>query len=446
MNTIARSLDALIGPAMSRRSRKRGADAVKDNDPESNVHTRKRLRRVPVAGDGVEYCQVIGHVACSCASTMYGMPVCANSTKQLSILAAQQQSLEILNFSRLDSCAMPSFINSVVINIRQHAKGIDTIPASLKSQVLEQDLDLHPDDNVWRPDTPPLTENVPAQATPDTDILPSLELPDSPIAKSEPPSALSSQAHSHALHFSHVVPIVDQARECSDDNDSEAGWNSQVNGPLLLLACNLSRHRAKAKSVNLTDARPLPHLEPVQSVPVSSKMVDFGIYLQPNDKLKTAYRELKPEEDGQSRYFNHTNHEQIARKPLVVSIETQREGQSGAQADLHLGMWMKAHLARLAELRHRTLTSEDQTIWLPSLKAVGPVWYFLLARGEYNGSGELVSATIYSKHQLGDLTTYHGFFQILAVLLELIDWSETYYRPWFERWMSSDFEADQQAV
>lgn len=341
---------------------------------------------------------------------------------------------------------MPPSINSMAMNIRQHAKGIDTIPVSLKSQVLEQDLDLHPDDNVWRPDTPPPTDNIPAQTTPDTDILPSLELPDSPIAERVPPFALPSQAHGHTLHFSHVAPIVEQARECSDSNDFEAGWNSQVNGPLVLLACHLSRHRTKAKSVNLTDARPLPHLELDQLVPVSSKMVDFGIYLQPNDKLKTAYREIKPAEDGQSRYFNHTNHEQIARKPLVVSIETQREGQSGAQADLQLGMWVKAHLSRLGELRRRPLRPEDQTIWLPTLKAVGPVWYFLLARGEYNDSGELVSATVYSKHQLGDLTTYHGFFQILAVLLELIDWSETYYRPWFERWVSSDFQADQQAV
>lgn len=444
MNTIARSLDALIGPAMSRRSRKRGADAMRDGNLE--FHTHKRLRRVTAIEHDADRCQVVGNAACQCINTTCGMPVPARSAKQLNIFAAQQQSLEMVNFSRLDSCVLPPSIDSMVMNIRQHAKGIDTIPESLKDGVLEEDLDLHPDDNVWRPNAPPRTKKVPAQTTPDTDILPSLELPDSPIVEPVSSFALPSQAHSHTLHFSHVAPIIEQARECSDSNDFETGWNSQVNGPLLLLACHLSRHRTNIMSIDLTNARLLKHLEPGHSASLSSKMIDLGICLQSDDKLKAIYKGIPPEADGQSRYFNQTSHEQIARKPLVISIGTQREGQSGAQADLQLGMWMKAHLARLAELRKRTLTTEDRTIWFPSLKAVGPVWHFLLARGEYNASGELTCTTIYSKHQLGDITTYHGFFQILAVLLELIDWAETYYRPWFEGWVSGDLETRQPAV
>jgi hypothetical protein len=232
--------------------------------------------------------------------------------------------------------------------------------------------------------------------------------------------------------------IVEQARECSDNDDLEVGWNSLVHGPLLVLACNVSQHRAKVKSVNLTHARLIPRLEADGHAAFTGGMVDFGIYLQNSDKLKAAYKDIRPEADGQSRYFNHTDLEQIARKPLVISIETQREGQRGSQTELQLSLWAKSHLNRLSELRGRTLDSNDRTIWLPLLKTVGSIWYLALARGEYSDSGELSGTTIFSRHQLGDIATYHGFFQVLSALLELIDWTETFYRPWFEDWVSSD--------
>jgi hypothetical protein len=236
--------------------------------------------------------------------------------------------------------------------------------------------------------------------------------------------------------------IIEQARECSENNDVEAGWNSHVNGPLLLLACHISRHHGQVKSVNLTSARPLAQPEPDNGTSDAGKMVDFGIYLHTSDKLKAAYRNIQSNTDGQSRNFNHMDAEQVARKPLVISIETLREEQRGFQADLKLSLWVKSHFARLAELRKRTLKFGDRTVWLPLLKVVGPVWYLLVACGNYNDEGELFYTTVYSRHQLGDITTYHGFFQVFATLLELINWSETIYRPWFEDWVTSDEEAD----
>jgi hypothetical protein len=52
-----------------------------------------------------------------------------------------------------------------------------------------------------------------------------------------------------------------------------------------------------------------------------------------------------------------------------------------------------------------------------------------MARGYYNDLGELVCTTVYSRHQLSDVTTYHGFFQVFSALRELVDWTETSYRP-----------------
>jgi hypothetical protein len=52
-----------------------------------------------------------------------------------------------------------------------------------------------------------------------------------------------------------------------------------------------------------------------------------------------------------------------------------------------------------------------------------------MARGYYNDLGELLCTTVYSRHQLSDVTTHHGFFQVFPALRELVDWTETSYRP-----------------
>jgi hypothetical protein len=121
---------------------------------------------------------------------------------------------------------------------------------------------------------------------------------------------------------------------------------------------------------------------------------------------------------------------------LAISIKTKREDQGGSQADLQLGVWVDAHFDRLAGLRRTALNVDDRTIWLPLVKVIGPIWYLLLARGDYSELGELVGTTVYSRYQLGDVTTYHGFFQVFPAIHAIVDWTETSYRPWFERWVS----------
>jgi hypothetical protein len=39
---------------------------------------------------------------------------------------------------------------------------------------------------------------------------------------------------------------------------------------------------------------------------------------------------------------------------------------------------------------------------------------------------------IWSKLDFGDVATYRGVYTIISVLLLLMDWAETQYRPWFE--------------
>lgn len=52
-----------------------------------------------------------------------------------------------------------------------------------------------------------------------------------------------------------------------------------------------------------------------------------------------------------------------------------------------------------------------------------------MVRGNYDGEGLLASTIMYSELLLGDLSTYTGFFKVLAALLAIIHWIETVYRP-----------------
>jgi hypothetical protein len=433
MNTLARSLDALIGPVKTRRGRKRDIAAMEGADDGSETTSKaiyKRLRMMTALDDAAEHEKQAS--ISGTASFASNLRVASGPVQHINQLAAKQQPLETLNFSRLEAYTLPPAMDALITKVRRCAKGINTIPMSLKKQILDLDPDLYPDDNVWQLDASLLAENVPSQPVADT-------VPTSPASQLSRLYESSPHTRNRPLSFHEAEMIVEQARECSEVEDLEVGWNSLVHGPLLLLACNVSQHRAKVKNVNLTHAHLIPRLGTDGYAWSTGEMVGFGIYLQNSDELKAAYKDIQPEADGQSRYFNHTDLEQIARKPLVISIETRREGQRGSQTELQLSLWAKSHLNRLSELRGRTLDSEDRTIWLPLLKTVGSIWYLALARGEFGDSGELSGTTVYSKHQLGDIATYHGFFQVLSALLELIDWIETFYRPWFEKWVSSDY-------
>lgn len=229
-----------------------------------------------------------------------------------------------------------------------------------------------------------------------------------------------------------VEGIVRHARRCHRRRAYEAGWNSHVHGPLLLLASMLSRYSTRVSTDNITNARVMRRLLP--SCPsVRGKMVDFAVYLEPDAALHKAFRHLASEDDG-TKYWNHTDSDPVATTPLVVGIETKREGEGGTQAQLQLSLWSSTHLLRLAELRQRPLRPQDKSIYLPQLACSGPQWSFYLARGDYDDEGSLIGTSMYSDLPLGDVSTYTGAFKVIASLLVIMHWSQTVYRPWFEDW------------
>lgn len=54
-------------------------------------------------------------------------------------------------------------------------------------------------------------------------------------------------------------------------------------------------------------------------------------FLEPGDVTTKHFRNL-PWEPGHAHEFNHTLHRPIAGRPIVISIETKREGEGRAAA------------------------------------------------------------------------------------------------------------------
>lgn len=77
--------------------------------------------------------------------------------------------------------------------------------------------------------------------------------------------------------------------------------------------------------------------------------------------------------------------------------------------------------------------TDDQRVCLPLLSVEGAVWKFGLAVGHYDLTGEhLREYCTLPEITIGDITTFAGAFRVIGVLLRLMHWAETWYRPWLE--------------
>lgn len=237
-----------------------------------------------------------------------------------------------------------------------------------------------------------------------------------------------------------VDSIVQEAKRCGLRADFEAGWNSGVHGPLLLLATSLSRHSA-IQAINLTNSTLLTRLKDATAVS-RAKMVDFGLYLDGDSipALASAFIDLEKGEQ-EVKTWNHTGSTQISTKPLVVSVETKREGEGNEKANLQLGTWTFAHFRRLLEVRTLQISQkeEERVIYLPLLKVLGPTWTFSLAQCRYglnDHKGDTRDVTIFGQYILGDVTNHFECFRVLRALLIIMSWVHDHYLPWFEKWVT----------
>ncbi|KAG9512305.1 hypothetical protein KCV07_g9540, partial [Aureobasidium melanogenum] len=227
-----------------------------------------------------------------------------------------------------------------------------------------------------------------------------------------------------------VDKLVKRVRQFRELGESEAAWNGYIDTTLFLLAEAASIHQGRTTSTNITTARigPSSLIPRTQdNVQIRGKMVDFALVLEDSDALRAAATRLPVNADKGVFSFNHTTHSPLLRRPIAVSIETKRQGEHFQDALDQLGVWTSAHFARLTELLTAAGRSHVRPPMLPCLVAQGSDWKFILA--EKTLAGEV---KIWSKLDFDDVATHRGVYTTISVLLLLMDWAETQYRPWFE--------------
>lgn len=216
-------------------------------------------------------------------------------------------------------------------------------------------------------------------------------------------------------HLHHVAGNVSLAR-------SEAAWNCNAHAPLLDEAWWHSRHRHSLRWENITTAA----IEPKELLPAltasdtfASKKVDFAVTL-----VLDAVIERRLSRCGLTS-LSQTTFEPLRYSPVAVSFETKLPGESWADANLQLNTWALAQVAKLKEL---LIKAGRPAVVIPALPLVvvqGNEWKFL-----YLEVGPK-QAWLWTKISLGDTDCARGVYQVIAALQQLMEWSESVYRPWF---------------
>lgn len=204
---------------------------------------------------------------------------------------------------------------------------------------------------------------------------------------------------------------------------SEAAWNCNVHAPLLDQAWMYSKHGSRVRWENISTAS----IEPATLLPTltftelfASKKADFAITLELDTDTVRRLVRSGVTSLGQSYY------EPVRYSPIAVSIETKTPGESGDSAQLQLNTWALAQVAKLKELLNKVGNSEMDIPALPLVVVQGNEWkFFYLENGEKK-------AQLWSHITVGDTGSVRGIYQVATALQQLLEWSETVYRPWFD--------------
>jgi hypothetical protein len=262
--------------------------------------------------------------------------------------------------------------------------------------------------------------------------------------------------------------LVETARECETEHDSEAHWNCAVHYPVLAFA--LTSHSTRLRPLNCTSAtinadyQALLQPPPPSSLRGDAKKVDFCIVIrQSGVDRHPAIADINTSES-----INHSNHPPLLSNPIVISIETKAASPNQEEAELQMGVWMTAHFARLRALvvrqcdrRRPGLSSSERgssvldadTKWrqaidelgfLPGLLVLQHEWYFVAATWApprplgSSGNDGASGVTLWRRIGIGSTATPEGICHIIHVVRRLALWAETVYWPWFRRWALDD--------
>ncbi|KAL8759705.1 MAG: hypothetical protein Q9199_000577 [Rusavskia elegans] len=257
-----------------------------------------------------------------------------------------------------------------------------------------------------------------------------LEFDDEMYYSEQPEPAETLHGLNHKEVWKTVLFIRDAAQESFDEDSPESSWNMTVHAPILQTAL---RGHWKSQEVwykDLTTARVYDKdlLPKVQGTSVKSKMVDFGIVIQPR-RRSTLWKEIVEVCKSQAYHtINQTDAPHLCRTPVAISMEVKRAGGSEDEALVQLETWVTAHYNNLKVLLGSSGQEADLPI-LPLVQTQGHEWRLIIA--EMKSEENLI--ILHRGIKLGSTDNILGIYQIIASIDRLAQWVSGDYRTWWTR-------------
>ena len=142
----------------------------------------------------------------------------------------------------------------------------------------------------------------------------------------------------------------------------------------LRLAINANLRSSKAR-IEPESLLPLDYA----GLPIESKMVDFALYLDSDDDMHNALRQLAARDPFTTAAWNHTHYPPLQKRPLAISIETKLTGRDWDTAKIQMSIWVTAQLNKLEQLVAQDGGGLPRSLYLPLVVIQGHEWYFLAA-------------------------------------------------------------------
>jgi len=164
-------------------------------------------------------------------------------------------------------------------------------------------------------------------------------------------------------------------------------------------------------------------------VSLPKRVVDYGIVLAPNDRIKKAFLQLQPLAPATVKSWNHTTANNVRQTPIAVNIETKASDKSWTDGKLQLAIWTSALFKRLQKLVGDEAAANLRIPAMPLVIAQGHDWHLLII--SHQPSPEDGRTVIWQKIDIGNTRNCFDIYKIIAVLHLVMQWAETTWRPWF---------------
>ncbi|KAF4460090.1 methyltransferase type 11 [Fusarium albosuccineum] len=236
-------------------------------------------------------------------------------------------------------------------------------------------------------------------------------------------SAVDRDKHGPSPSPEDVLNLTNEARDCHDRKQNEAGWNMMVHYPLLFQAIYGSQKQDQLLGITpCTTAKIMQEYLPSAT---QAKMVDFCIYLDPkSDAIGVEKaRSILP-----CGYINHTDFYTLRDRPIALSIETKAPtSTSVASAELQIGTWQSAQWRFLEDLVSRSGGSLDELLFLPAIIVQGHQWSFAATTREGQRT------VLWLPFEFGSTENVIGVYKTVLGLQKLCRWAERVFWPWYKK-------------